>query len=56
MVPFNKGGRPRKLAGEKMNYKVTVKMSTVEYYTLQRKAKEAGVSLSKFVRSSIMKK
>jgi len=55
MVQFNKGGRPRKLAGEKMNYKVTVKMSTVEYYTLKGKAKEAGVSLSEFVRNSVMK-
>ena len=42
------------MAGEKMSYKVTVKMSTVEYYTLKGKVKEAGVSLSEFVRSSIM--
>jgi len=54
MVRFNKGGRPRKLAGEKMSYKVTVKMSTREYYSLKGKAKESGVSLSEFVRSSIM--
>lgn len=54
MVYFNKGGRPRKLAGEKMSYKVTVKMSTVEYYALKSKAKDAEVSLSEFVRSSIM--
>lgn len=54
MAQFNKGGRPRKLAGEKMNYKVTVKMSTLEYYSLKGKAKESGVSLSEFVRSSIM--
>lgn len=55
MVQFNKGGRPRKLAGEKKNYKVTVKMSSVEYYTLKSKAKDAGVSISEFVRNSIMK-
>lgn len=54
MVRFNKGGRPKKLAGEKKNYKVTVKMSTVEYYTLKRKASEAKVSLSEFVRDAIM--
>ena len=54
MVQFNKGGRPRKLADEKMNYKVTVKMSTVEYYTLKSKAKDADVSLSEFIRNSIM--
>ena len=46
MVHFNKGGRPRKLAGKKKNYKVTVKMSTLEYYALRGKAKEVGVSLS----------
>lgn len=54
MVQFNKGGRPRKLAGEKMSNKVTVKMSTLEYYSLKGKANESGVSLSEYVRSSIM--
>ena len=54
MVQFNKGGRPRKLAGEKKNYKVTVKMSTLEYYALKGKAKKVGVSLSEFIRNSIM--
>ncbi len=54
MVQFNKGGRPRKLDGEKMKYKVTVKMSTVEYYSLIGKSKEAGISQSEFVRQSIM--
>ena len=54
MVQFNKGGRPRKLAGEKMSYKVTVKMSPLEYYSLKGKVAESGVSLSEFVRSSIM--
>ena len=51
MVQFKKGGRPRKLAGEKKNYKVTVKMSTMEYYVLKSKAKDAGVCLSEFVRN-----
>ena len=51
MVEFNKGGRSRKTVVDKMNYKVTVKMSTVEYY----KVKEADVSISEFVRASIMK-
>lgn len=55
MIEFNKGGRPRKKAVDKMNYKVTVKMSTVEYYTLKSKVKEADVSISEFVRSSIKK-
>ncbi|MBN2821281.1 MAG: plasmid mobilization relaxosome protein MobC [Bacteroidales bacterium] len=40
--------------GERMKYKVTVKMSTVEYYSLIGKSKEAGISLSEFVRNSIM--
>ena len=55
MVHFNKGGRPRKLAGEKMIYKVTVKMSTVEYHTLKSKSKKADITLSEFIRNSIMK-
>lgn len=50
---FNRGGRPRKLAGEKMIYKVTVKMSIAEYSAFKSKVKEADVSLSEFVRSSI---
>ncbi len=54
MVQFNKGGRPRKLDGEKMKYKVTVKMSTVEYYSLMDKSKEAGITRSEFIRRSIM--
>lgn len=55
MKHFNKGGRPRKMAAEKMKYKVTIKMSTVEYYTLKGKAKEADISLSELIRNSIMK-
>lgn len=54
MVQFNKGGCPRKLDGEKMKYKVTVKMSTVEFYSLIGKSKEAGITQSEFVRQSIM--
>ncbi len=54
MVRFNKGGRPRKLAGEKQNYRVTVKMSTAEYYSLIGKSKEAGITQSEFIRRSIM--
>jgi len=54
MVQFNKGGRPLKLDGEKMKYKVTVKMSTVEYYCLIGKSQEAGITQSEFIRRSIM--
>ncbi len=54
MVRFNKGGRPEKLDGEKMKYKVTVKMSTVEYHSLIGKSKEAGITQSEFIRRSIM--
>jgi hypothetical protein len=54
MVHFNKGGRPQKPGGEKMKYKVSVKMSTLEYYTLKSKAKEAGITRSEFIRGSIM--
>ncbi|WP_281350291.1 hypothetical protein [Maribellus comscasis] len=44
MVQFNKGGRPRKLDGEKMKYKITVKMSNVENYSSMGKSKETGIS------------
>ena len=37
-----------------MKYKVTVKMSTVEYYSLIGKSKEAGITRSEFIRGSIM--
>ena len=49
----NKGGRPVKGAAEKLKYRVTVKMATVDYYLLKSKAKSAGVSASEFIRGCI---
>ena len=47
---YNKGGRPTKGATEKKKYRITVKLTTEDYYTLKGKAKSAGISMSEFVR------
>ena len=49
----NKGGRPTKRLSEKRKYRITVKMSTEEYYAMKLKAKNAGVSASEIVRMAI---
>src|SRR3712207_6472031 len=38
---YNKGGRPTKGAAEKKKYRITVKLTTEDYYTLKGKAKSA---------------
>ena len=47
---YKKGGRPTKGAAEKKKYRITVKLTTEDYYTLKGKAKSAGISMSEFVR------
>ncbi len=47
---YNKGGRPTKGAAEKKKYRITVKLTTEDYYTLKGKVKSAGTSMSEFVR------
>ena len=47
---YKKGGRPTKGAAEKKKYRITVKLNTQDYYTLKGKAKNAGISMSEFVR------
>ena len=47
---YKKGGRPTKGAAEKKKYRITVKLTTEDYYTLKGKAKNAGISMSEFVR------
>ena len=47
---YKKGGRPTKGAAEKKKYCITVKLNTQDYYTLKGKAKNAGISMSEFVR------
>lgn len=49
----NINGRPKMSATEKKRYKVTVKFATAEYYSLKSKAKEAGMTISLFVRNAL---
>ena len=52
---YHKGGRPTKGAAEKKKYRITVKLNTQDYYTLKGKAKNAGISMSEFVRKVLAK-
>ena len=52
---YKKGGRPTKGAAEKKKYRITVKLTTKDYYTLKGKAKGAGVTMSEFVRKVLDK-
>ena len=52
---YKKGGRPTKGAAEKKKYRITVKLNTQDYYTLKGKAKNAGISMSEFVRKVLEK-
>ena len=52
---YNKGGRPTKGAAEKKKYRITVKLTTEDYYTLKGKAISAGISMSEFVRKVLDK-
>ena len=52
---YNKGGRPTKGAAEKKKYRITVKLTTKDYYTLKGKAKSAGITMSEFVRKVLAK-
>ena len=52
---YKKGGRPTKGAAEKKKYRITVKLTTEDYYTLKGKAKSAGISMSEFVRKVLDK-
>lgn len=46
----NKGGRPKKGATDKMTYRVAVKMAAADYFRLQTRAYETGVSPSEYMR------
>ena len=52
---YKKGGRPTKGVAEKKKYRITVKLTTEDYYTLKGKAKNAGISMSEFVRKVLEK-
>ena len=47
---YKKGSRPTKGVAEKKKYRITVKLNTQDYYTLKGKAKNAGISMSEFIR------
>ena len=49
----NNDGRPKLSTTEKKGYKGTVKVATIEYYSLKTKAKEAGMTISRFVREAL---
>lgn len=49
----NNDGRLKLPTTEKKGYKVTVKFATIEYYSLKTKAKEAGMTISSFVREAL---
>ena len=44
MEQKNKGGRPTKPLSEKRKYQVLLRLNTMEYYTLQGKARETSMS------------
>lgn len=48
-----KGGRPKKKLGEKKTYRINIKLSTEEYYSLLSKVKKAKVTTSDFVRTCL---
>lgn len=54
MKRAKKGGRPRKADAEKLNYKLTVKLCTKDYFSLKAKAVTAGMSPSEFARAAII--
>ena len=55
MEQKNKGGRPTKTLSEKRKYQVLLRLNTMEYYTLQGKAREASMSRTEFLRQLISK-
>ena len=55
MAQKNKGGRPTKTLSEKRKYQVLLRLNTMEYYTLQGKAREASMSRTEFLRKLITK-
>ena len=55
MEQKNKGGRPTKTLSEKRRYQVLLRLNTMEYYTLQGKAREASITRTEFLRRLITK-
>ena len=55
MEQKNKGGRPTKTLSERRRYQVLLRLNTMEYYTLQGKAREASITRTEFLRRLITK-
>ena len=51
----NRNGRPTKSAAEKKGYMVSLKMATEEYFALKSKARQAGITLSEYIRNVVKK-
>ena len=49
----NNDGRPKLPILEKKSSKVTVKFAPAEYYSLKAKARQAGVTISEFIRLAL---
>ncbi len=49
----NNNGRPKLEAMEKKSYRITVKLSPPEYYSLRGKALKAGCNLSEMIRQTL---
>lgn len=49
----NINGRPTLEAAEKKGYKISVRLSTDEYYDLKAKAQTAGMDMSQYIRKAI---
>lgn len=49
-----KGGRPLKDSSERLDRRVTVKFIELDYKGLKRRAKQANISLSEYIRSASM--
>lgn len=51
----NTGGRPRKEEWVKLKYRLpAVKVNTEEFFAIKEKAKAAGVTLTEFIRQSVL--
>lgn len=55
MTSRKKGGRPKKKATEKRQYRFTLKLCTAEKFDLLTKAEQAGLSPVEFIRQCISK-
>lgn len=49
----NNDGRPKLGITEVRKYRIEVRFATAEYYSLKAKAKEAGATLSEFIRAAL---